>query len=68
MVAVTYGVANVSAANGAKSAGRVRASSPRQNIIGRLFTAVMEARLQQAYREIERRAYLFDSKRGARGR
>lgn len=62
MVAITYNAGNVSPR---KSAERARASSPRQNILGRLFTAVMEARLQQAYREINRRAYLFD-KRGLR--
>ena len=62
MVAITYGVADVSAP---KNAERARAARPRQNIIGRFFTAVMEARLQQAYREIGKRAYLFD-KRGPR--
>jgi hypothetical protein len=64
MVAITYGVANVPAR---KNAERAPASTPRQNIIGRFFTAVMEARLQQAYREISRRAYLFDGKHGVRG-
>jgi hypothetical protein len=62
MVAVTYGVARVP---GAKNAARARA--PRQNIVGRFFTAVMEARLRQAYREIARREYLFDNKRDIRG-
>jgi hypothetical protein len=57
MVAITHSAANVSRS---KSAGRARASRPHQNLIGRFFTAVMEARLQQAYREINRRAYLFD--------
>ena len=55
MVAITYG--RVPAP---RNAARARSASPRQNIIGRFFTAVMEARLQQAYREINRRAYLFD--------
>jgi hypothetical protein len=65
MVAITYGVARVPAPKNAK---RVRGASPRQNIVGRLFTAVMEARLQQAYREIGRRAYLFENKRDPHGR
>ena len=63
MVAVTYNAGNVSPG---KDAVRARAASPRQNIVGRFFTALMEARLQQAYREITRRAYLFE-KRNARG-
>ncbi|HSL78217.1 MAG TPA: hypothetical protein VK877_01030 [Pseudolabrys sp.] len=65
MVAVTYGVARVPTP---KNAERARAAGPRQNIVGRLFTAVMEARLQQAYREIAKRGYLFDNKRGLLGR
>ena len=51
MVAITYGVAP-------KSAKRARSVTPRQNIITRFFTAVMEARLQQAYRD-KRRAETF---------
>ena len=46
MVAITYGVA--------RPARKSAKGTPRQNIIGRFFTAVMEARLQQAYREIAR--------------
>ena len=65
MVAITYGVARVPAP---KNAERARAASPRQNIIGRFFTAVMEARLQQAYRDIAKRGYLFDNKRRLLGR
>ena len=53
MVAITYG--RVAAP---KNAERARSASPRQNILGRFFTALMEARLQQAYREIVRRDYL----------
>lgn len=60
MVAITYGVARTAP----KCAERARTSGSRQNVLGRLFTALMEARLQQAYREIGRRAYLFDKKRG----
>jgi hypothetical protein len=64
MVAITYGVARPAA----KGGKRARAAGPRQNMIGRFFTAVMEARLQQAYREIARREYLFDHKQDLRGR
>ena len=63
MVAITYG--RVPAP---KSAERARVASPRQNIIGRFFTALMEARLQQAYREIARHEVLFDNKLGLRDR
>jgi hypothetical protein len=57
MVAITYGAARPAP----KSVKR----APRQNIIGRFFTAFMEARLQRAYREIARREYL---KHGLRDR
>jgi hypothetical protein len=62
MVAITYNAPSVSPR---KKADHTRVAKAHQNILGRLFTAVMEARLQQAYREIGRRAYLFD-KRGLR--
>jgi len=64
MVAITYGVARPAP----KSAKGARGATPRQNIVGRFFTAVMEARLQQAYREIARREFLFDHKHDLRGR
>ena len=64
MVAITYGVARPAP----KGAKRARGATPRQNIVGRFFTAVMEARLQQAYREIARREFLFDHKHDLRGR
>ena len=60
MVAITYGVA--------RPAPKSAKHAPRQNIIGRFFTAVMEARLQQAYREIARHEFLFDNKPGLRDR
>ena len=63
MVAITYG--RVPAP---KNAEHARVASPRQNIIGRFFTALMEARLQQAYREIARHEFLFDNKLGLRDR
>ncbi|HZP71064.1 MAG TPA: hypothetical protein VFB29_14070 [Pseudolabrys sp.] len=57
MVAVTYGVADVAAP---KNAGHGRAAAPRTNIVTRFVTALMEARLRQAYREIRRHAHLLD--------
>ena len=56
MVAVTYGVARVAAP---KNAG-ARASSPRPNIATRFVTAMMEARLRQAHKEIVRHAHLLE--------
>ena len=58
MVAITYGVARVAAP---KNAGAL-ASSPRKNVVSRLLTAMMEARLRQAHREIVRHAHLLDHK------
>ena len=55
MVAVTYGVARVAAP---KNAGG-RASSPRKNVVTRFLTALMEARLRQAHKEIVRHAHLL---------
>jgi len=60
MVAVTYGVAGVATS---KNTGRGRASSPRQNIFTRLLTALFEARLRQAYREITRHPQLLEHAR-----
>ena len=56
MVAVTYGLARVAAS---KNAG-ARASSPRPNIATRFVTAMMEARLRQAHKEIVRHAHLLE--------
>ena len=56
MVAVTYGVARVAAP---KNAGE-RASGPRPNIATRFVTAMMEARLRQAHKEIVRLAHLLE--------
>ena len=56
MVAVTYGVARVTAP---KNAGK-RASGSRKNLVTRFVTAMMEARLRQAHKEIVRHAHLLD--------
>ena len=57
MVAVTYGVARVAAP---KNVG-ARASGPRQNIVTRFVTAMMEARLRQAHKQIVRHAHLLQN-------
>ena len=56
MVAVTYGVARVTAP---KNAGE-RAFGTRKNMVTRFVTAMMEARLRQAHKEIVRHAHLLD--------
>ena len=56
MVAVTYGVARVTAP---KNAGK-RASGSRKNLVTRFVTAMMEARLRQAHKEIVRHAHLLE--------
>jgi hypothetical protein len=56
MVAVNYGVARVTAP---KNAGE-RAFGPRKNMVTRFVTAMMEARLRQAHKEIVRHAHLLE--------
>jgi hypothetical protein len=51
MVAVPYGVARVSAEPAAK-AGRVEGAVPRKSGFARFMDALIEARMQQARREI----------------
>jgi len=58
MVAVTYGVAGVSPP---KNAEPFQASAPRKGALVRLFEAMLEARLRQAYREIAQHAHLSRS-------
>ena len=52
MVAVTYGVARVSAAEPAAEAGRAKDAVPHKTWYARFFDALIEARMQQARREI----------------
>jgi len=56
MVAVTYGVARLAAPKNAAA----RASSARKNVVSRFVTAMMEARLRQAHKEIVRHAHLLE--------
>jgi hypothetical protein len=53
MVAVTYGSVRPATAAAAKA-------QPKANFFARLMTAMMEARLRQAYREIELHQHLID--------
>jgi hypothetical protein len=55
MVAVTYGVARVSAARAAERAG----AAPRKSIFARFMDALVESRLQAVHREIARHAHLL---------
>jgi len=63
MVAVTYGVARVTAD---KAAGRTQATAPRKSFFARFMDALVESRLQHVHREIARHAHLlphtFDEK------
>ena len=64
MVAVTYGVARVPAAQVIE---RVQPAAPRKGIFARFFDALMESRLQQARREIARHAHLLPHVRDEHG-
>ncbi len=52
MVAVTYGVARVPAAEAAAKTARAPAAAPRKSWYVRVFDALIEARMEQARREI----------------
>jgi hypothetical protein len=66
MVAVTYGVARVPAAQAAAKTGRADAAVPRKNWFARVMDALIEARMQQARREIRMHTallpYTFDER------
>jgi len=59
MVAVTYGVARVPAAPPAAKTTRGKAVVPRKNWLARVFDALIEARMQQARREIKMHTQLL---------
>ncbi len=64
MVAVTYGVARVPA----KAAGKTAAkASPQKSWFARVMDALIEARMQQARREIERHIQLLPYSLDERG-
>jgi hypothetical protein len=74
MVAVTYGVSRVRAANktSAKSSAKASAKAAeqpasRRSAFGRFFDRLVESRLQQAHREIVRHAYLLPYSLDERG-
>jgi len=56
MVAVTYGVARLSAN---KSVARANTAAARKSFFVRFMDALVESRLRQVHREIERHAHLF---------
>jgi len=64
MVAVTYGVTRVPAAQATE---RAQAAAPRKSIFARFFHALVESRLQQARREIARHAHLLPHVRDEHG-
>ena len=65
MVAVTYGVACVPAAKGAK---RAPAAVPRKGFFARFMDALVESRLQSVHREIARHAHLLPRRFDEQGR
>jgi hypothetical protein len=64
MVAVTYGVRRVPAA---ESAERSQAAASGKSLFTRFMEALMESRLEQARREIARHAHMLSHARDARG-
>jgi hypothetical protein len=64
MVAVTYGVTRVPAA---ETAERAQVAASHKSIFTRCMAALMESRLQQARREIARHAHLLSHARDERG-
>lgn len=62
MAAVTYGITGVAAPKNAEA----RASGARKNIVTRFVTALMEARLRQAHKEIVRHAHLLENREECR--
>jgi hypothetical protein len=67
MVAVTYGVARVPTAEPAAKSGRAEAVVARKSWFARLMDAMIEARMQQARREIMRHAHLLPYSLDERG-
>ena len=59
MVAITYGVARVSAAAAAPKTGRSEAAASRKSWFARFFDALVESRIQQAHREIQKHRHLL---------
>ena len=64
MVAVTYGVTRVPAAEATE---RAQVAAPHKSIFTRVMEALMESRLQQARREIARHAHLLSHARDEGG-
>jgi len=66
MVAVTFGVARVAAVKAAPKTARAQTAAPRKRWYVRLFDALIEARMEQARREIRMHTrflpYTFDER------
>jgi hypothetical protein len=67
MVAVTYGAART-AAGALKAKTKTRTKKKAPSFFSRLLTAMMDARLRQAYRELELHRHLIPNDHELRGR
>jgi hypothetical protein len=67
MVAVTYDVARVPAGKAAPKAARAETAAPRKPWYARFMDALIEARTQQARREIARHIHLLPYSLDERG-
>ncbi len=59
MVAVTYNVARISAAEAAAKSSRAAPAAPQKSWFARLFDAMVEARMAQAERQIRMHIHLL---------
>jgi hypothetical protein len=67
MVAVTYGVARVTAGKAEPQAKRANRTAPAKSWFARFFDALMESRMRQAHREIAKHAHLLPYSLDERG-
>ena len=67
MVAVTYGVSRVPGTKRAAKAKRAEQAAPRKSLFARALDALIEARMQQARREIARHIHLMPYSLDERG-
>jgi hypothetical protein len=67
MVAVTYGVARVTAGKAEPQAKRANRTAPAKSWFARFFDALIESRMQQARRELARHVHLLPYSLDERG-
>jgi hypothetical protein len=67
MVAVTYGVAGVASAEATPKTARTQTAAPRKRWFARILDALIEARMQQARREIRMHTRLLPHSFDERG-